>query len=288
MRTPLRFSKGTQHKSSMTMKRPRFSGTEKAKYPFLAEKIVQMSDIVLEVLDARFIQETRNAELEKQIKKQDKKIIYVFNKSDLIDIRKIKEEETISLSPKVFVSCITRKGGKELRNKIKITSHNVKYPVDKALGKMTVGIIGYPNTGKSSIINLLVGKPAAGIGADAGFTKGIQKVNLTSEIVLIDSPGVIPNKEYSNSSIQAMSQHTKVGARSSSQVKYPEVTVSIIMKEFPNVLEKFYNIDSEGDPEILMEKLGRKKGLLKKGNEVDEDKIARIILKDWQEGRIKK
>jgi ribosome biogenesis GTPase A len=288
MRTPIRFSKGMKHKSSMIMKRPRFSGTEKAKYPFLAEKIVQMSDIILEVLDARFIQETRNSELEKQISKQGKKIIYVFNKSDLVDIRKIKGEETDLLSPKVFVSCMTRKGGKELRNKIKITAHNVEKRVDTALGKITVGIIGYPNTGKSSIINLLVGKPAAGIGADAGFTKGIQKVNLTTGIVLLDSPGVIPNKQYSSSNIQAMSQHTKVGARSSSQVKYPEVAVSEIVREFPNLLEKFYSIDSEGDSEILIEKLGRKRGLLKKGNEVDEDKTARIILKDWQEGRIRK
>lgn len=270
------------------MKRPRYSGTEREKYPALAENIIKMSDIILEVLDARFIQETRNLELEKEIRKQDKKIIYVFNKADLVDIRKIKEEEIMSLTPKVFVSCITRKGGKELRNKIKITSYNVKYPVDRSLNKITVGIIGYPNTGKSSIINLLVGKPAAGVGADAGFTRGIQKVNLTSDIVLIDSPGVIPNKEYSSSDVQAMSKHTKVGARSSSQMKYPEVAVSVLMKEFPSILEKFYGIDAENNSEILIEKLGRQKGFLKKGNEVDEDKTARAILKDWQEGRIKK
>ncbi|MCL5018494.1 MAG: 50S ribosome-binding GTPase [Candidatus Pacearchaeota archaeon] len=288
MKNPLKFSRGVKHKSSMIMKNPRYSGTERPKYPELADKIVQMSDIILEVLDARYIQETRNPELEKAILKQDKKIIYVFNKADLVDIRKAKEEEIMSLTPKVFVSCITRKGGKELRNKIKITSYNVKHPVDKALGKITVGIIGLPNTGKSSLINLLVGKPSAGVGADAGFTRGLQKVNLTSNIVLIDSPGVIPRKEYSSSSISAMSKHTKLGARSSSQVKYPEIAVSAIMKEFPLLLEKFYNIDAEGDAEILIEEFGRKRGFLKKGNEVNEDKTAREILKDWQEGRIRK
>ncbi|MDD5012428.1 MAG: 50S ribosome-binding GTPase [Candidatus Nanoarchaeia archaeon] len=287
MRTPLRFSKGTKHKSSMIMKRPRFSGTDKAKYPELAETIIRMSDIILEVLDARFIQETRNPELEKEIKKQDKKIIYVFNKSDLIDIKKIKEEEISSLTPKVFVSCITRKGGKELRNKIKITSYTVKRPVDKFLNKITVGIIGFPNTGKSSVINLLVGKPAAGVGSDAGFTHGIQKVNLTSNIVLLDSPGVIPAKQYSTSNIEAMARNTKVGARSYSQVKDPAVAVTNIMRDYSSVLEKFYSISANGDAEVLMEKLGRQKGFLKKRNEVDEDKTARLILKDWQEGRIK-
>lgn len=282
------FPKGKKHTSSRITRQSRYVEKERAKYPFLAEKIVQMSDIILEVLDARFINETRNMELEEQIKKQNKKIIYVFNKSDLIDIKKVNEKDIMSLNPKAFVSCVNRKGIKELRNKIKITSYRVREPVDKSLDKITVGVIGYPNTGKSSVINLLVGKPAAGIGADAGFTKGIQKINLTSEIVLLDSPGVIPSKEYSSSNIPAMSRHTKLGARSYSQIKDPEIVVSDLMKEFHLLLENFYNIDAKGDAEILIEELGRKKGFLKKGNEVDEDKTARFIIKDWQEGKIRK
>jgi ribosome biogenesis GTPase A len=261
---------------------------QRGKYPVLAEKIIQMSDIILEVLDARFITETRNPELEKKILKQNKKIIYVLNKSDLIDIRKAGKDETSSLSPKVFVSCTGRKGIKELRNKIKITSHYVKEPADKSLHRITIGVIGYPNTGKSSVINLLIGKSSTGTGADAGFTKSIQKLRLTSDIVLLDSPGVIPNREYSTSDITLMSKHTKLGARSYSQVKDPEVAVSYLVKEFPLIFDKFYNISSDGDSEILIEKLGKRKRILKKGNVVDGDKTARMILKDWQEGRIKK
>jgi ribosome biogenesis GTPase A len=287
MKNKQSFSKGKKFGSSMIMKRPRFSGTERAKYPALADKIIQMSDIVLEILDSRYIKSTRNPELEAQILKQGKKIIYVFNKSDLVDLRKIHEDEIVGLSPKAFVSCTERKGGKELRNKIKMTAQKVDKPIDKFMGKVTVGIIGYPNTGKSSVINYLVGKPAAGVGSDAGFTHGIQKVNLTAGIVLIDSPGVIPKKEYSTSNIEAMARNTKVGARSHSQVKDPAVAVTNIMKDYSSVLEKFYNISADGDAEILMEELGRQKGLLKKGNEVDEDKTARLILKDWQTGKIK-
>jgi len=281
--------RGKKHDSSVITRKLKYVKRERPKYPFLAEKIIQMSDLILEILDARFIKETRNHELEEKIRKQNKKIIYVLNKSDLIDLRKIKgEEETSQLSPKVFVSCINRKGGKELRNKIKITSHGIKNPIDRALNKVTVGIIGFPNTGKSSVINFLVGKPAAGIGADAGFTRGIQKVNLTSKIVLIDSPGVIPNKQYSSSDLDAFSKHAKVGARSYSQVSSPEVVISNLVKEFPDVFNNFYNIDTQGDAEILMEELGRKNGFLKKGNEVDEDKTARFILKEWQQGKIRK
>jgi len=288
MKNQFSFSKGKKHDTSRIMRQMRFGKTPRAKFPALADKIIEMSDVILEVLDARFIPETRNLELEENIKKKGKKIIYVFNKSDLIDIQKAKKEEISSLTPQVFISCITRKGGKELRNKIKITAQNVKIPVDKFQNKITIGVIGYPNTGKSSVINYLVGKPAAGIGADAGFTKGIQKVNLTANIVLLDSPGVIPAKEYSSTEVSAFSRHAKVGARSHSQVSNPAVVVSNLVKEYPLVFDKYYKISSEGDAEVLIEKLGRKSGFLKKGNEVDEDKTARLILKDWQEGRIRK
>jgi hypothetical protein len=272
-------SRRTGHTENIRKQRP--------KYPSLAEKIIQMSDIILEILDARFIKETRNPELEEMIKKQKKKIIYVFNKADLINIKKANKEEIASLDPKVFVSCTTRKGIKELRNKIKITSYRIENRIDKEFNKITVGVIGYPNTGKSSVINFLAGKSSAGVGADAGFTKSIQKIKLTSEIVLLDSPGVIPVKEYSSSDAFAKSRNTKVGARSYSQVKYPETVVADLMKEFPLLLENFYKISSEGDSEIFMEKLARKKGFLNKGNKVDEDKTARLILKDWQSGKIR-
>lgn len=260
---------------------------QKEKYPLLAEKIVQMSDIVLEVLDSRFIIETRNFEIEKQIKRQNKKIIYVFNKSDLIDYKKLIKKENLLVSPRIFVSCVSRKGIKELRNKIKVISTKIKEPADNVLNRIVVGVIGYPNTGKSSIINLLAGKKASGTGADAGFTKGIQKVKLTKEVLLLDSPGIIPNKEYSSLGSQAISKHTKLGARSYSQVKEPEIVVSDLMKEFPSVFENFYKIKAKGNSEILIEKLGRQKGFLKKGNQVNDDMTARSIIKDWQEGRIR-
>ena len=260
---------------------------QRGKYPLLAEKIVQMSDIILEVLDSRFIKETRNFEIEKKIEKQNKKIIYVLNKSDLVDRKKINKKEAESIIPKVFVSCPSRKGIKELRDKIKELSGKVEKPVDNLLNKITVGVVGYPNTGKSSIINLLTGKKVAGTGADAGFTKGIHKLRLTKEISLLDSPGIIPNKEYSGSESIAISKHTKLGARSHSQVKEPEIVVSDLMKEFPGVFEDFYNIQAKGNSEMLIEELGRKKNFLTKGNQVDEDKTARLIIKDWQEGRIR-
>jgi len=252
---------------------------QKQKYPALVNKIVESSDIILEILDARFITDTRNLEIEKEIKKQNKKIIYVLNKSDLVN--KIKKEK--NLQPHIFISCKLRKGIKELRNKIKIESKKIT----KFDDKITIGVIGYPNTGKSSLINLLIGKRSAGIGADAGFTKGVQKLKLTSGIMLLDSPGVIPEKEYSGVKKEAIAKHTIVGGRSYSQVKEPEIVVAKLIKEFKGILEKHYKINAKGNSEILLEKLGRKKRFLKKGDKINIDKTARLILKEWQIGVIK-
>jgi hypothetical protein len=191
------------------------------------------------------------------------------------------------MNQKVFFSCISREGSKELREKIKIESKKIKIPEDKTLNKITVGVIGYPNTGKSSLINILIGKKSAGTGAEAGFTKGMQKLRLTSEIVLLDSPGVIPQEEYSGVEQEAISKHAKVGGRSYSQVREPEFVIAYLMREFPGILEKHYDIPADGDSEILLEELGTKRGFLKKKGVVNTDQIARFVLRDWQEGKIK-
>ncbi|MDP2672564.1 MAG: GTPase [Nanoarchaeota archaeon] len=253
---------------------------QRGKYPMLILKIIQDSDIILEVLDARFIEETRNPEIEEQIKEQNKKLIYVLNKSDLL----LEKKKKINLDYSILVSCKERRDIKKLRDLIKILSKKIK----KSFGeKIIVGIIGYPNTGKSSLINLLIGKSSAGVGSEAGFTKGIQKLRLDENILILDSPGVIPEKQYSHTEKEKISKQTIAGGRSFSQVKEPEIVVAKLISAYPNVLEKFYNIQANGDSEILMEELGRKKGFLKKGGLVDEDRTAKYILRDWQTGEIK-
>lgn len=282
--------KGKKHDTSIIMRsRQKLVNLQRqrGKYPILAQKIVDLSDIILEILDARFAKETRNSEIEQMIKKQGKILIYVFNKSDLIDKNKMDEEYLASLNPKAFVSCFKKEGIRNLRDLIKKEANKIEHPADKIFGKISVGVVGYPNTGKSSVINLLAGRTATGVGANPGFTKGIIKIRLSPKIMLLDSPGIISEKDYSTSHSFAMSKHTKVGARSYSQVQEPVVAVYNLMKEFPLLLEKFYEVESGGDTELLIDELGKKKNFMKRGGEVDEDRTARQILKDWQEGKIR-
>jgi ribosome biogenesis GTPase A len=259
---------------------------QKEKIPDMIKKIVRTSDIILEVLDARFIDETRNAEIEELIKKQGKKLIYVLNKSDLLDKDKIKQIkrklEIENLMPYVFVSSTMRRGRKDLRDRIKIEVKRL----EEGYERKQVGVIGYPNTGKSSLINYLTGRGSAPTSARAGFTKGLQKIKLAENLLLLDSPGIIPEKEYSHRELGKITGHAIIGARGYSEVKDPEFIVNSIMKQYPGVLEKYYSIKAE-DFDDFIEKVGRNKNFLLKGGIVDADRTARFILREWQEGKIK-
>lgn len=267
---------------------------QRVKYPAVAKMIVDSSDIILEILDIRYAKEMRNVELEKEIEKQGKKTIYVLNKSDLVKPSFAKDVSK-DFNPSVLVSCTERKGIRKLRDLIKRVARGVEKREKREIRKdklvlgddkrLKVGVIGYPNAGKSSLLNLLAGKSAAGVGAEAGYTKNVQKIRLSDEIVLVDSPGVIPESEYSHRDSKKISEHTIFGGRSYTQVKEPEMVVHNLMIKFPGALEKHYGIEAD-DSEEFIEKFGREKGFLKSGGKVNEDRAAREILREWQAGSI--
>ncbi|MEK6945827.1 MAG: GTPase [Nanoarchaeota archaeon] len=271
--------KSTQPKN----KRPQESHNQhKKSFPEITLKIISEADIVMEILDARLWQETRNFELEKEVKKQGKKLIYVFNKSDLADRKKILEEmgEQV-LYPHVFMSCTNRKGSGDLRERIKIEAKDIKKE------RIYVGVIGYPNTGKSSVTNILRGKSVARVASESGFTKGAQKIKIGDGIYLIDTPGVIPSTEDAKIKNKDMYKHLKINVIRWDRIKEPEMMVHYLMLQYPGVLETFYDIKADGNSEILIDELGTRKNFFLKGKEVDVDRTSRVIIRDFQDGRIR-
>jgi ribosome biogenesis GTPase A len=269
---------------SARRRRPSDSGNKhRIAYPTLAREVIRISDVVLEVLDARFLEKTRNKEFESLISDLGKKLVFVVNKVDSVDIDALKRTlGKHSIKPYVLVSSVSRIGKQALKERIYIEVRRSKVTHVAA----HVGVIGYPNTGKSSLINYLAGTKAASTSQQAGHTRGIQKIKLAKGLFLLDTPGVIPDEEYQKPGREDVKKHTEISVRTHDVMKEPEFVVARLMQEHPALFESFYNVPAKGDAEVLLEAVGRTRHLFKKGGLVDSERVARLVLKDWQEGKI--
>jgi len=262
-----------------------FTNKHRVEFPKMVRSVIETSDIVLEILDARFIDKTRNREMESFVREQGRRLIYVINKADLVDLSELKMNYDFSeMSPLVFFSAKTRIGRAKLRLLIKIEMKKLK--ITHAKGR--VGVIGYPNTGKSTIINILSGKKGSTASPEAGFTQVQHKIKFSKNILIIDTPGVFQESEKPETDIFALKKHATIGVKTAEKIKDPDLVVAKLMNENPGLFESFYGVDANGDSEVLIETLGRKRNFLKKGGKIDVVRMAKEILKDWQAGKIRK
>ncbi|WP_292460796.1 GTPase [Methanothermococcus sp.] len=250
----------------------------------IAHKIINECHIILAVLDARNPEGTRNKNLEDKIKESNKKLIYVLNKADLVPVKILERWKEIikSENPEVsvvFVSSKHKKGTKILRDNIK------KYLQLKGIKEGKVGVIGYPNVGKSSLINALTGKKSAASGLVAGLTKGEQWIKLTKNIKLLDTPGVIEPKDED--------ELVMIGAFRYEKIENPVEPAIKILKNLyafdENIIKKYYGIEINNTEDIneeFIEKIGKKLNYLGKNGIIDMKRTAKSIIKDYQDGKL--
>ena len=263
-------------------RKPSYTNKHSVAFPTQAKEVIRTSDIILEILDSRFIDKTRNKELEEEVKKAGKKIIFVLNKVDLIEVKNLKMNYDLSsIKPYVLFSSKNRIGRMRLREIINIEAKKSNFK------KARVGVIGYPNTGKSSVINTLSGGKKVGTSSQAGFTKAIHKVRFNKNIIISDSPGVIFSGDENSLVANVVNKHVEIGVKDYGKVKYPEFVVNDIMKKHKEIFDEYYGVNSNNDLENLLQTLGKKWNFLKKGGIVDKDRVSRKILKAWQEGKIR-
>ncbi|MBU1136102.1 MAG: GTPase [Nanoarchaeota archaeon] len=266
------------------------------------EQIVKESDLVLEILDARMIESSRNEELEKMIKKIKRPVIVVINKSDLVSSKeldmgmdKLRKE---GVKDALYISCRKKSSIRNLMIKIrkvfnmfgkreKIEDSKKSGVHREAEGKIVVGVVGYPNVGKSSIINALSFKKKAKVTVRAGTTHGAHWIASSGNIKFIDTPGVIPMKYMDKTKLDL------IGAREVGKIKDKEIIAAKIINLFldknKEILEKKYGIKiKKGDDAYeIIEDLGRVKKHLKKKGVVDEQRTSTLIIRDWQQGKLK-
>ncbi|NWT03084.1 NOG2 protein, partial [Mionectes macconnelli] len=245
-------------------------------------KVIDSSDVVVQVLDARDPMGTRSPHVESYLKKEKhwKHLIFVLNKCDLVPTWATKRWVAV-LSQEyptlAFHASLTNPFGKGAF--IQLLRQFGKLHSDKK--QISVGFIGYPNVGKSSVINTLRSKKVCNVAPIAGETKVWQYITLMRRIFLIDCPGVVYPSGDTETDIVLK------GVVQVEKIRSPEDHISAVLERAKaEYIRKTYKIDSWKDTEDFLEKLAARTGKLLKGGEPDLQTVSKMVLNDWQRGRI--
>jgi len=251
--------------------------SERVKTWIKVKKVVKNADVVLEVVDSRDPLSTRSKKLEALVMALGKPLIIVINKADLVP-REILEEWKNLLEreyPTIYISARERLGTTFLWKAIKRV-------VPRTKDVVVVAVTGFPNVGKSTIINILKGKHTAGTSPIPGYTRDPMRVRVSKWLRVIDTPGVIPLEGDEDELVLRF-------ALSPEKLEDPiPATLKLIKKALsidPNVFEKTYGVKSR-EPYKLLEELAERRKLYLKGGKLNVEEAARIILRDWQNGTL--
>jgi len=245
--------------------------------------VIDSSDVILQVLDARDPLGTRCSHVEKYLKENcpHKHLVLVLNKCDLIPVwatkrwvfTLAKEYPTVAVH-----ASITKPFGKGTL--IQLLRQFQRLHSDKS--QISVGFIGYPNVGKSSIINMLRSKKVCKVAPIPGETKVWQYITLFKKIFLIDCPGVVtPAKDESEDNIVLK------GVIRVENLLDPTVHIPALLERVKTEhIQKTYGVMEWKDSTDFLELYAHKTGKLLKKGEPDVVAVSKMILNDWIRGKI--
>ncbi len=259
----------------------------------IGEKL-KLIDIVYEVVDARIPYSSRIVDIDDLIK--DKPKVIIMTKKDLCDIDKTNKWISYyeSLGYKVFlVDLINDKSlGKlfDITNSVLSSLNDKREEKGLLQRKYRALIMGVPNVGKSTLINKITGKKATSVGDKPGVTKTISWIRINDKLELMDTPGILwPKLED-----QTIAYNLATFSSIKDEILPIDEVACYILKymyeNYPDRLVERYGLDylDEDDYTDAYELIGRKRGCIVKGNEVDYNKVSNLIIRDLREGYLGK
>lgn len=252
----------------------------KAKKEF--QKILPQADLVIEVLDARIPFSSQNPLLA-QLRKH-KPCIKLLNKSDLAD-NSIVSKWRAQLERDSSVKTLVCHHGDVLTRKLPELCRAMIPKRENRSSMIYALIAGIPNVGKSTLINKLAGRNVTKTGNEAALTRMQQRIEISTELMLIDTPGMLwPKIENENSGYRLAA----TGAIRDTAIELQEVASFIadfLLAHYPDVTRQRYALQTLPDSDItLLEVIARKRGCIVSGGKVDYEKVSRLLVTELRNG----
>lgn len=244
-------------------------------------KILSQIHMVIEVLDARIPYSSENPMVAQL--KSDKPCLKVLTKTDLAD-----PEITgqwlgyFEQQPGVKALAVNNSQLQAIRQLPNLCRGMLPHRVEQEK-KIHAMIMGIPNVGKSTLINIMAGRQIAKTGNEPAVTKAQQRIQLEQGLVLFDTPGMLwPKVENPNSAYRL----AITGAIKDTALDHSDVAcfaAQLLLNHYPGNLQQRYELNELPASEIeLLELIGRQRGCLGGGGHVDFDKVAKLLLHDWR------
>jgi len=250
-------------------------------------QIIPQVDLIIEVIDARIPFSSQNPMLAEI--RGDKPCIKVLSKSDLADPALTKQwQDYFEQENNVKTIALSTQQPEKMRELLDLC-HKMVAIQDSASGanRLQAMIMGIPNVGKSSLINILAGKMIAKTGNEPAVTKMQQRIKLDQGIVLLDTPGVLwPKLENRHGGYRlAITGAIKETAVSNDDIAM--YAVDYFRVHYPELLKERYQLDELPIDEMsLLGMIGLKRGCLRAGGIVDLERAAKILLTEFRDATI--
>ena len=268
-----------------------FPGHMKSALEDIEDNKIKLADVILYVLDARAPFSCMNPNVNKIV--HNKPIIYVFNKMDLADDRRVAEiQKEFIESGKTTI--LVSSNNATFKNAVKTALKTVlKEKIERHKEKQMTAtykvlVLGVPNTGKSTLINMLAGVRRATTGNIAGVTRVNQWIKIDDMFMLLDTPGVLWPKFDDGLSRNL----AYVGSLSDKEFDMTDLgfeLMQILFEKYPNIIKEKYDVDFDFEEFIeLYDRICLKRGFIMRGNEIDYERAGRTFITEFRNGKFGK
>lgn len=255
------------------------------------QKSLPMVDVVFELIDSRIPSSSQNPVIDSIL--GDKPRIIILNKSDLASNQGNKLWQDYFMSKGIRSVLLDSLSGKGIDRLLELSyeATDIKRKAYEKRGVINrptrAMILGIPNVGKSTLINTLSGRKGAKTGNKPGITKTNQWIKTKGNLELLDTPGILWPK-FEDQEVGLNLAFT--GAIKDEILDIETLCLKLIERlanYFPNLLNSRYNIEIEGKTYLdVMEEIGRRRGCIIKGGEIDYTKVSHIVLDEFRKGII--